>query len=378
MFQYLFVLGREPSISTAEIEAVFSVANIKYKIEIKQNNNLVISFDKQINPQELIIQLGGTIKIAKKINSTGNTKEIIIKHIQATQPEGKIQFALTGGDDKRYGLAIKKELKALGRSIRYIEIKNTATILHNKLVERQGDITTIKKLVFITEAIQPIEGLSQRDFGRPGSDSKSGMLPPKLAKIMINLAKIDKHSSTLLDPFCGSGTILSEAAFMGFNNLIGSDISQKAIKDTQTNLEWVKEKESIANLNYKIILSEASGIDKKINKNNIDAIISEPYMGKSLKGNESEKFLIRQAEDLAELYIDSFKTFYKILKKSGVIIFIIPSFHTQDKWINVDCIEQIKKLGLTPVPFSEKYKSLKYWRENQHLARNIWQFKKTI
>ena len=51
---------------------------------------------------------------------------------------------------------------------------------------------------------------------------------------MINLAlsqNIDYKN--LLDPLRGSGTILTEAAVMGYQNLYGSDISRKAITDTK-------------------------------------------------------------------------------------------------------------------------------------------------
>src|SRR5205823_3602162 len=90
-------------------------------------------------------------------------------------------------------------------------------------------------------AVQPFEQFSARDFGRPGRDDLSGMLPPKLAIIMINLAANDTIS-VLLDPFCGSGTILSEALLLGYKNLIGSDISEKAVADTKTNLDWIANK----------------------------------------------------------------------------------------------------------------------------------------
>ena len=83
-----------------------------------------------------------------------------------------------------------------------------------------------------TEAVQPFEQFSARDFGRPGRDDLSGMLPPKLAIIMINLAQTPLNS-ILLDPFCGSGTILSEAVLLGYTNLIGTDISEKAIADSK-------------------------------------------------------------------------------------------------------------------------------------------------
>lgn len=48
-----------------------------------------------------------------------------------------------------------------------------------------------------------------------------------------------KIGDVILDPFCGSGTILTEAMLINYKNLIGADISPKAINDTKKNIEWI-------------------------------------------------------------------------------------------------------------------------------------------
>ena len=61
----------------------------------------------------------------------------------------------------------------------------------------------IKGFLGQTLVVQPFKVLSKRDFGRPARDDHSGMLPPKLAQIMINLARRndDISTKTILDPF---------------------------------------------------------------------------------------------------------------------------------------------------------------------------------
>lgn len=375
MNNYLFFLGHQPHISTAEIEAVLCAANLNYQLEFKEKNILKLSTKKKINPSTLIQQLGGTIKIAEQIESTEYASDAIINFIEMTQPEGKIQFALNGKDSRFLSLEIKKKLKKSGRSVRYIEIKNTASILHNNLIEKQGDFTLLGEDVYVTRAIQPIEDFAERDFGRPGTDSRSGMLPPKLAKIMVNLAKSNKKT-ILLDPFCGSGTVLVEAAVLGINTMYGSDISKKAITDTEKNLQWIKGSKEIFNLKYQLYVADAAKIDAHLEKNSIDAIVAEPYMGKPLHGNEDEKTLRTQANELGKLYISAFQAFHKILKKDGTIIFIIPSFFHNNTQITIDCVEKIEQIGFITIPFSTNNKFLPYYRPGQKLSRNIWCFKK--
>ncbi len=420
---YAFQLGRESKISTAELQAVFSVENISIHSTRKDNQYLIIETKEKLDLQYFMSKLGGTIKILEGIDDAtmqrcNNENELIdktVSYLDTTLPTGKVHFSLSGSNANKIAIQIKKELKAIKRSVRYIEPKNTATILHNKLVEKQTDLTLIGKDIFVTRAIQPIEEFGERDFGRPGRDDKSGMLPPKLAKILINLSKA-KASETILDPFCGSGTIIMEALLMGFQNIIGTDISPKAIDYTKQNLKWLQENnQQLANKTIseltKLFQLDVNHIAKKFEPNSISAIIFEPFMGKPLTGKESKSELVSQANELSPLYTNAFKNFHSVLVPGGTVTAIIPKFklelnYSQNKkvnnkgndklspqakfvnqhsnpppkssiiWIKISCIEKIEKLGFSLIPLTEDSDSLLYHRKNQHVGREIWQFKK--
>ena len=102
-------------------------------------------------------------------------------------------------DIQRAGLELKKVLKAQDTSLRLVPNSsielNTATSHHNKLglsankvellVVQGGDGSII---VAESTGAQNITALAARDQGRPKRDAFVGMLPPKLAQIIINLA----------------------------------------------------------------------------------------------------------------------------------------------------------------------------------------------
>jgi len=46
-----------------------------------------------------------------------------------------------------------------------------------------------------------------------------GMMPPKIAQIMINMATRGDRNMIIWDPFCGLGTTLIEALHGGFTHL---------------------------------------------------------------------------------------------------------------------------------------------------------------
>lgn len=353
--RYLFQLGREPELSTAEIKAVFSLLHISHTMSLWQNY-AIIETEKPIDVNTLMNRLGGTIKIAEEITTAPT------EYLSTAQPTGKILFSLSGESGKQEALTLKKALTALNRSVRYIELKNTATILHNDLVARGGDLTVAKKQVFVTKTIQPIEALSLRDYNRPARDAKSGMLPPKLAQMMINLAEVPT-AGVILDPFCGSGTVLMEAALMGYKRLIGSDISPKAIDDTKKNMAWAKKELGMKNYELRTIQCDAKEIHKKIPPHSVDAIITESYLGKPLRGNETKSFLDTQAKELERLYLQTFTSFKKILKPGGTIIFVTPAFRYEKEWLHIS-------LPLMGAPFT-------FARPDQRVGRDIWKYQST-
>ncbi|MBT3418963.1 MAG: methyltransferase domain-containing protein [Candidatus Magasanikbacteria bacterium] len=372
---YYFELGHQPHISIAEILFTLSKEEYDATIEKETKQYIIVSTKRILDTPQIMAKLGGTKKISEAIPKTeGSIQDRIIEYLQQTTPEGKIHFSLSGEGAKPFALQVKKELKALGRSVRFIEAKNTATIKNNSLIRKQGDLLNIKDTLFVTRAIQPFEDFAKRDYGRPRSDDKSGMLPPKLAKILINLSEIQPNE-TLLDAFCGSGTVLMEALSSGIQHIIGTDISIRAVRDSEANMSWLEEQVD-TNATVTIFQHDATTKTKKIAENTIDAIVSEPYMGKPLTGKEGKQLLTKQAKELRQLFVKTFKQFHRIVKPGGIIIFIVPQFHFHNEWITINCKNDIEQLGFTNIPLTKDSESLLYRRAGQHIGRSIWKWEK--
>jgi tRNA (guanine10-N2)-dimethyltransferase len=63
-------------------------------------------------------------------------------------------------------------------------------------------------------------------------------MQPKLARCMVNLAR-PKAGNLILDPFCGTGTMLVEAALTGYR-VLGLDVQRRMVKGTVKNLAHFK------------------------------------------------------------------------------------------------------------------------------------------
>jgi tRNA G10 N-methylase Trm11 len=374
MMTYFFELGREALLSQAEIEAALHLRGIKFTIFGGTQKPYLRIQSEQFSCTGLMEQLGGTVAIGAQLPITEPREEAIIKHLDTYRIGSKIVFSVHGDNHTQLAKKIKLLGKEKGLSIRYIEPNNTATILHNDLLQRQSDIRIIEDQIYITQAIQPIIEFSKRDFGRPERDDFSGMLPPKLSKIMINIASVPK-SSTILDPFCGSGTLLAEAALLGYTHLIGSDISERAISDTKKNFLWLQK--DYHNISVpELFTSPVETLYTHIPPGSIQAIITEPFLGKPKHGNENEVTLTTEAKKLAELFDVAFGVLHKLLSENGVVVFVVPCFRWHNDWIRIAISPLIAKHGFALLPFkTEEY--LLYARPQQHVGREIWRFKKT-
>jgi tRNA (guanine10-N2)-dimethyltransferase len=94
-------------------------------------------------------------------------------------------------------------------------------------------------------------------------------MPSKMARCMVNLAHV-KADSVLLDPFCGTGTSLIEATYIGCR-AVGIDAQKRMILGTRKNLRFFN--------------IEAEGLvladSRKIPLFKVDSIVTDPPYGRS-------------------------------------------------------------------------------------------------
>jgi len=359
--QYAFILGHNPKLSAAEILAVLPKAKVA-----SQSSSFLILENNEINCEELMNRLGGSIKIAKVISEKID-KKLIVEELKSIKASNKLNFGLSYYECKpdKLGMDIKNVLKKIGISSRLVVGRDKALssviIQKNKVHEF---LIIAGKYLAHTCAIQDFESYSKRDYGRPARDLKSGSMPPKLAQIMINLAQVDK-SAKIHDPFCGSGTILQEAALLGYTNISGSDSSAKAVEDTKKNLDWLVKNYKLQTTNYKLSKIDVRNLNQYVS--GIDAIITEPYLGPLLKGRENKQQILKNIKELEGLYIQTFEQFSHALNKNGTVVIIFPTFRIDKQILELKIQGKIKELGFTQTSKDDLF----YFREGQKVYRNV-------
>ncbi|HAM88207.1 MAG: putative DNA methylase [Candidatus Falkowbacteria bacterium GW2011_GWC2_38_22] len=393
---YFFELGSNIALSVAEIAAVFGM---------KENYRLIggkiLLFEDALSfaEEKAIGKMGGVIKIGelfeRKIKNI-NIKECLpfLEELILGKTE-KICFGVSYYGRKKInikhlGMDIKSLIKERDGNCRWVSGKEN--VLSSVIVEQNRLLTKGFELIIIetengfylghTKAVQPFKELSARDYGRPARDDHSGMLPPKLAQIMINLVSADfgnKLEKKIYDPFCGSGTILTEAMLMGFANVFGSDLSERAVLDTKKNIGWIVRRfgdtKDIFKKEPEVRQLDVRRLGAFLEKKSIDMIATEPYLGP--QRGLTDIYAVKK--ELECLYKEALGQFKQILKAKGRVVIIFPIFKQKQKmqFLNVD-LTGFKLINPLPISLQNEKalnlsfrKTIIYGRESQRVWREI-------
>jgi tRNA G10 N-methylase Trm11 len=230
--QYIFFLGRLPAVSLAEIQAMLEKYKIEYKVVLTGDAFCLLDLQEALHVRDFFVQMGGTRKIAQVLESADEAqvreriadllkkafaekpgKKSIGYSVYSTRklPKDKEEARLRSYQDlfsklKRDELA-ENSVRLVYPNAGETEL-STATIFNNRLAAPKNfelDILHAGSRIILgkTLIVQDIESYGMRDYEKPGRDAKIGMMPPKLAQVMINLAQT-REGNLIFDPFCGT------------------------------------------------------------------------------------------------------------------------------------------------------------------------------
>ena len=414
MTKYAFLFGNHPTLSLAELLSFLENHKIPFGPYQLLGDILIIEIQR--SPQsiaELQEKLGGIIKILLikgefrgKIYELENilTPEKLLKEFFA-QKERKINFGISVYSEpdpsyaelnwlNNFAYNIKRKLKD-EYSIRYVEDRSmrlsSVQVERNQLIDTGAEISLIRDrdqyYIGKTLSVQDYRAYSERDWDKPSPNAKSGMLPPKLAQILLNLTRTNR-TKTIYDPFCGSGIVLQEAILLGLN-IYGSDISDEAVKNTISNLDWFLKLKKLPKISLPVHIKEVDATKVKWERLNSSevTIVTEPYLGPPLKkilfGRDAEII----SKELSQLYYHFFTNLKKNFSSVKRIGIVFPVFKTRDGLRYVEILEDIKQLGYLPQqvlskefakkdPGISKRGGFLYFRPDQLVLRELFVFEK--
>ena len=374
MSQYILLLGNTPALSLAELQALLTNKEI-----VQWDQHLAaIDLEDDAQAQQLQLLLSGVYKIFKIIQvlDQDQADEQIAAYL-ATENE-RPEFALNGWKklQNQYSpQSIKKALKQKNISCRYRQSDqwgaSSAITEHDEefidlmVVEHESQHVLLK-----TVAAQDVDEWVNRDRNKPYAEGRKGMLPPKLARVMVNialghLATDAEISPVLYDPFCGTGTVLIEALLRGCE-VVGSDLDHDAVAGSLENLYWLED-EYEQKFSYQVFQADVAHVAQRNWQTKIDLIVTEPFLGKP---NPKDKELPNIYKGLTSLYLGAFKAWTEILNPGAVIVIVFPFVDTKNKRYDLQgLIDKLAKYGYTPL-----VKSIEYYRDRAIVKRELMIF----
>ncbi len=401
MTQSIAILGRQPALGLAELESLYGANKITplgLQAALIDVDPCLLAFDR----------LGGSVKFGKLLTTLDTTdwREIekflvsVSPGHSESMPEGKMQLGLsviglevTLKQLQITGLTLKKAIRQTGRSVRLIPNKalelNTAQVLHNHLTGptgwelyfiRDGQRTVVAQTI----KIQDIEAYAARDQARPKRDARVGMLPPKLAQIIINLAvgqlPEDKLASiceipadqtiprpqldqTILDPFCGTGVVLQEALLMGYEAQ-GSDLEPRMVEYTDANLSWLQ----LQNARWQVKTGDATNHAWE----GFDFVACETYLGRPFSALPAPAELQKVIQDVDTIHKKFLRNLARQTKPGFRACIAIPAWKTPHGFKHLKVLDSLEELGYTRTSFVHvDNRDLIYHRPEQIVAREL-------
>lgn len=380
---YIALLGRQPALGMAELERRYGEDATSWFSDVSA----------KISTDTLSIeQLGGVQKAGQIVIELpgGDWRRVSMKIVQAYTHawsgfDGKITLGISAyGFDvspreiQQTGIILKQKLKKVNVSLRMIPNNdmalNTATSHHNKLGLSNNKVELLvvrarngRVIVAESTGAQNITAYTKRDQERPKRDAFVGMLPPKLAQIMINLAN-PTPEARILDPFCGTGVVLQEAALLG-HPVYGTDLSEKMIRYSKENLDWLKETHRAT---FEYDLHEGDAMDTSW-QGPVGAVVGETYLGQPFSAPPSPAKLDQVRGNCNNIISAFLKNLASQIPAGTPVSIAIPAWKRIDGgFVHLPLINQLDQLGFERHSFKNiKDHELLYFREDQVVAREL-------
>lgn len=339
------------NLSTLELASLQQSNILDFKLLAHSDLAVLIECESE-TASALISRLGGSYKLARVC---GTTIDDLLDHLPLPD-DPKFAWTISG-----YGVSsemleeIKQSVRSflkemsLGKSryvlpdvdsqnrsshddsghVQELKLKNLSEKVLRTSNNRDGiDIVAVADLIKghtlfgYTIKASDYVGFEKRDFSR-SYQNPTMTIGPRLARVLVNLA-MKKSGGSLLDPFCGLGTILQEALVLGYD-VCGVDISASKLERCRANLNWLKTDFDISEKRRRMLIrGDASNLNKeKLPK--ISGVATEPILLPIFASNPTGAEGTAAIYKASHVYRETFESLHNLVEAGTRMVFVVPA-----------------------------------------------------
>ncbi len=270
---FFLLSGENPTLPASEVKAIFEAEGYPYSNPTQLDQVLRLEAETE-SVKVIPVRSAFTRLCALELFVSKANHEDIIKAVSETDFKSVLKpgesFVVRINRIKNYAdqalNTMDLEIK-LGREI--LKLAPEAKVNLKNPDKTFIGIITDEKLVFGLKLTE----ISSKTFSERRPRKKPffhpSAMPSKLARCMVNLAHA-KTEGTILDPFCGTGSTLIEATYIGCHAL-GVDAAKRMVLGCRKNLRFF-------NINAEgLVLADA----RKLPFFKVDCMVTDPPYGRS-------------------------------------------------------------------------------------------------
>jgi tRNA (guanine10-N2)-dimethyltransferase len=269
---FFLLSGENETLPAAELTAILEAEGISFQVKEKLDQLVRLEADSR-SVQAVHRRSAYTMASALELFTSEAQENAVTQAADATD----FHSVLSEGESFAVRIKRVKEYSAKGDTMnlerklgKHILQNTTATKVKLKTPDKTFfGVLTSNKLVFgIKLAEMTPKTFSERRPRKKPFFHPSAM-PSKLARCMVNLSRA-KAGELVLDPFCGTGSVMIEAALVGCQ-VLGFDVQRRMAEGTRRNLEHFGVKPD------GLVMADS----RRLPLTRIDRVVTDPPYGKS-------------------------------------------------------------------------------------------------
>lgn len=236
---FFLTSGEHPTLPKAEILSLLESTNAGFEIRFEDDQIFGITMPRA-SAKTVAVRAAFVKSLNKAITITMPNEGSIIETVSTIpldsviSPSDSFFVRIRRIRGKSRQVSTLKLEEKIGEII-YNRVKDSKVDFKNPKKKLRGFLTSRGFYLGLEIAAKPAGWFKPRMAGKKPFFQPSS-LQPKLARCIVNLTS-PQDEDLILDPFCGTGTTLIEAALMGFET-VGCDVLRKMINGSRVNLNY--------------------------------------------------------------------------------------------------------------------------------------------